>query len=264
MFSLRLQCPQTEAEFVCAELWEFGTVAISEWEESEKTTLLAGFEDERSRGLLLARFADYSPSWREDNTDWMGATEKAWPPRAVGQKLFLAAPWRDDPTPPGRVRIIHNPGLASGTGEHPCTQLVLEALERYVTPRAKVLDVGAGSGMLTISALQLGAGFALGIDPDIDALQTALENFRLNSLAPALAAGSADCITDGWADITVANISGTVLLSILDDLLRITRPGGYLILSGFINDEAPAFLRLFPDAEQITREGWSCLAKRHL
>ncbi|MBV9036001.1 MAG: 50S ribosomal protein L11 methyltransferase, partial [Acidobacteriaceae bacterium] len=158
----------------------------------------------------------------------------------------------------GRVRIIHNPGLASGTGEHPCTQLVLEALERSVTPGATVLDVGTGSGVLAIAALQLGAGFALGIDPDINALQTARENL-LNGLTPALAAGSADCIADGWADITVANISGTVLLSILDDLLRATRLGGHLILSGFINDEAPAFLRLFPDAEQTTREGWSCL-----
>ena len=259
MFSLQLQCPQRETEFVCAELWEFGTVAIGEWEENEKTILLAGFEDERSRDLLLVRFADYSPSWCEDNTDWLGATEKAWPPRTAGEKLFLAVPWRDDPTPFGRVRIIHNPGLASGTGEHPCTQLVLEALERSVTPGATVLDVGTGSGILAIAALQLRAGFALGIDPDINALQTARENLQLNGLTPALAAGSADCIADGWADITVANISGTVLLSILDDLLRATRLGGHLILSGFINDEAPAFLRLFPDAEQTTREGWSCL-----
>ena len=72
MFSLQLQCPQRETEFVCAELWEFGTVAIGEWEENEKTILLAGFEDQRSRDLLLVRFADYSPSWREDNTiGWM-------------------------------------------------------------------------------------------------------------------------------------------------------------------------------------------------
>ena len=259
MFSLRLQCPRTEAEIVSAELWEFGAIAISEGEENERTTLLAGFEDERSRDFLLARFADHTPVWQEDRTDWISNTERAWPPRMVGQKLFLATPWRDDPTPPGRIRIIHNPGLASGTGEHPCTQLVLEALERCIVPGAKVLDVGTGSGILTIAAWQLGAGFALGIDPDTEALQTARENFKLNGLTPALAAGSADCIADGWADTTVANISGTVLISILDDLLRVTRPGGQLILSGFINDETPAFLRLFPDAEQTTREGWSCL-----
>ena len=247
---------------ISAELWEHGTVAISEREESGWTVLLAGFEEEQSRDVLLARFAGYTPVWKEDNTDWISATEKAWPPRAVGRKLFLVPPWYSDPTPQGRMQIIHNPGLASGTGEHPCTQLVLEALEHCIVGGMKTLDVGTGSGILSIAALQLGAGFALGVDPDTDALQTAGENFKLNGLIPALAAGSADCIADRWADVTVANISGTVLLSILDDLLRVTRPGGVLILSGFIDGEAPVFLRLFPNAEQTTREGWSCLTIR--
>ena len=264
MFSLRLQCPPNEAEIASAELWEFGTVAISECEENGETILLAGFEDERSRDFLLARFTDYDPAWRKDNTDWVSATEKAWPPRAIGQTFFLAAPWRNDPTPPGRVRIIHNPGLASGTGEHPCTQLALEALERCVFPATKVLDVGTGSGILSIAASRLGADFTLGIDPDTGALQTARENFELNHLTAALAAGSADCIADGWADVTVANISGTVLISILDDLLRVTRPDGFLILSGFADNEALAFLRIFPDAEQTTCEGWSCLTAHQL
>ncbi len=262
MFSLRLQCPPKEAEFASAELWEWGAVALGECEENGLAVLTAGFEDERSRDVLLARFAGCAPLWREDNTDWVNATEQAWPPRAIGQRLFLAAHWRHDPTPPGRARIIHNPGLASGTGEHPCTQLVLQALEHCVGAGSRVLDVGAGSGILSIAALRLGAAFALGIDPDGDALQTARENFAFNHLMPALVAGSADCIVDGWADITAANISGTVLLSILDDLLRVTRPDGILILSGFVNDEAAAFLRVFPDAEQTTFEGWSCLIAR--
>ena len=262
MFSLRLQCLREEAEFISAELWELGAVAVSEREENGQTVLLAGFEEEQNRGILLTRFAGYAPLWQEDNTDWMSVAEKAWPPRAIGQKLFLAPPWRNDPTPPGRVRITHNPGLASGTGEHPCTQLVLEALEHYIAPGMKMLDVGTGSGILALAAWQLGAGFALGIDCDIEALPTARENFDLNGLAPALVAGSADCIADEWADVTVANISGTVLLSILDDLLRVTRPDGFLILSGFITNEAQAFLRIFPDAEQTTRAGWSCLTMR--
>lgn len=247
---------------ISAELWEFGTMALSEDEEQGQIVLLAGFEDERNKEVLLRQFMDYTPIWQEETTDWIGVTEKAWPSRAVGQKLFLAPPWCHDPTPAGRVRIIHNPGLASGTGEHPCTQLILEALERYIFPGARVLDVGTGSGILSIAALQLGARLALGVDPDIDALQTAHENFKLNGFAPTLAAGSADCVADGCADVMVANISGTVLISILDDLLRATKPGGFLILSGFVNDEAQAFLRIFPDAEQTTHEGWSCLAVR--
>ena len=262
MFSLRLQCPQKEAEFISAELWELGTVAVSEQEENGQTVLLAGFEEEQSRDVLLARFADYVPFWQEDNTNWISAAESAWPPRAIGQKLFLAPPWCNDPTPPGRVRIIHNPGLASGTGEHPCTQLVLEALERCIVPGMRMLDVGTGSGILSVAALQLGAGFILGMDPDTEALQTARENFNLNYLAPALVAGSAACIADEWGDVTIANISGAVLMSILDDLLRVTRPDGFLILSGFIIDEAQAFLRIFPNAAHTTREGWSCLTAR--
>ncbi len=244
---------------VSAELWEHGTVAVSEREEDGYTILLAGFEEERSRDVLLSQLADYAPVWQEDSTNWTSVTEKAWPGRAIGEKLFLAPPWCSEPTPPARVRIVHNPGLASGTGEHPCTQLILESLERRMAPGTKMLDVGTGSGILSLAALQLGAGFALGIDSDADALQTARENWELNGLPPTLAAGSADCIADGWADMTAANISGTVLMAILDDLLRVTRPGGFLVLSGFTDGEASAFLRLFPDAEQSTREGWSCL-----
>src|SRR5947209_4993500 len=176
MFSLRLRCPQSEAETVAAELWDFQTIAISEREENGWTVLLAGFEDQGSRDVMLSQFAGYAPIWREDHTDWISTTEKAWPPRAVGQKLFLAAPWCNDPTPPGRVRVIHNPGLASGTGEHPCTQLVLETLERSIVAGTKLLDVGTGSGILALAALQLGAGFAVGIDPDVEALQTARAN----------------------------------------------------------------------------------------
>ena len=262
MFSLRLRCLPNEGEFLSAGLWELGTVAVSEAEENGQAVLLAGFEDEQNRDILLRRFANYAPVWQEDNTNWIDVTEKAWPPRAIGRKLFLAPPWCSDPTPPGRTRIVHNPGLASGTGEHPCTQLVLEALERHIAPGMKVLDVGTGSGILSIAAWQLGAGFALGIDPDADALPAARENFAWNGLAPSLTAGFADCVADAWADVTATNISGTVLLSILDDLLRVTRPDGFLILSGFVDDEAQAFLHLFPDAEQTTREGWSCLAAR--
>ncbi len=89
-----------------------------------------------------------------------------------------------------------------------------------------------GSGILAIAAVLLGAA-AVGVDTDAEALQAARENCLLNSIAPLVTIGSADCLVANCSDVTVANINGTVLLSILDDLRRITRKNGFLILTGF-------------------------------
>jgi ribosomal protein L11 methyltransferase len=259
VYSLRLHCQADEAEVISIQLWESGTVAISEFYESEAYVLTAGFENERSRDSLLQQFASYAPEWREDVIDWEAVTRDAWPGRAIGKSLYLAPPWSEQPTPEGRHRLIHNPGQASGTGEHPCTQLALEALERTVFAGGKVLDVGTGSGILAIAALKLGSDSAMGIDTDGIAVETASDNFRLNSFPPLLAVGSADCVTDEWSDLTVANISATVLLSIMDELLRATASDGTLILTGFPLSEATAITEFWPEAEVTAREDWACL-----
>jgi len=171
----------------------------------------------------------------------------------------LTPPWCIDETPPGRVRVIHNPGLASGTGEHPGTQLALTALEAASLAGKTVVDIGTGSGVLAIAALRLGASVAIGIDTDEAALTSARENFALNNLPPFLVAGSADCLRAGCAAITVANISATVLLSIADDLIRITGPGGQLILTGFAECELPAVQQNFGDGQVTSCDEWRCL-----
>ena len=123
-----------------------------------------------------------------------------------------------------------------------------------------MVDVGTGSGILAIAALRLGARFALGLDTDLSALQAARENFDLNALDAALVNGSADCVAAGYAELTVANISGTVLLSIFDDLLRVTAAGGRLILTGFNESEFGFFLRLVPGAEVSELNEWRCVS----
>jgi ribosomal protein L11 methyltransferase len=258
MYSLLLTCTSAEIEPVSAELWDAGTLGIEELDSGGETQLVAAFASHQP--ALLARFATYSPQWRlAPPMDWIAETHRAWPARAIGERLFLAPPWCHDPTPPGRHRIIHNPGLACGTGEHPCTQLALVALEKLVRPDTTLIDIGTGSGMLAIAALKLGAGRAIGLDRDQTALQTARENFSLNALEALLIAGSADCLTDHIADITIANINATVLLAIFDDLLRITRRNGQLILTGFPEPELAPFRQLLPGAEISTLSGWSCV-----
>jgi ribosomal protein L11 methyltransferase len=154
---------------------------------------------------------------------------------------------------------MHNPGLACGTGEHPCTQLALGALENANLAGKTIVDIGTGSGLLAIAALRLSATFAIGIDIDEAALSAARENFELNQLPPYLVAGSADCLRDGCSAITIANISATVLLSIADQLLRITGPHGQLILTGFTAYELAAVQQTFGDGEVTSCADWRCL-----
>jgi ribosomal protein L11 methyltransferase len=178
--------------------------------------LEAFFEDRE----VAARFGEPMEC---DSTDWVQHTYDAWPPILVGEKFFVAAPWRTDPTPPGRFRLEVNPGLQCGTGQHPCTQLCLEAMEREVKPGDSVLDVGTGSGILSLAAKLLGAGRVIACDIDSAVTECVAKPVPFF-------VGSADAVRAGAFDIVVANISEVVLGDLRADLERVARRR---ILSGF-------------------------------
>jgi ribosomal protein L11 methyltransferase len=270
MYSLRIVCSAEEIDALSGELWDAGTVGVQELDyghygSRDGVALIASFETNENRLAVLERFSNYVPEWEQQNSiDWVEETQRAWPGRVVGTRFFLAPPWCLDPTPPGRLRLIHNPGLACGTGEHLCTQLALIALERCVHSGDKTVDVGTGSGVLAIAALQLGASSAIGVDTDAAVLDAARENFELNQLTPKLAAGSADCLADGCADIVVANISATILISMAGDLLGLLGNEGYLILTGFQAAELATLQNLFANTNVTSSlifslEDWNCL-----
>ncbi len=249
MYSVRITCSPDEVDRISGELWEAGTLGIREIEEGGSVALIATFENAQPG------------CWKEDqNIDWVAETQRAWPARPVGQRIFLAPPWSRESTPEGRFRLVHNPSFASGTGEHPCTQLALVALEECVKAGNRVVDVGTGSGILAIAARLMGATLAIGLDTDEMALDVARENHALNGLTPQLINGSADCLMECSANIVVANINATVLLSIADEVLRISAPGGRLILTGFTEPELPAIEQNFPaSAKRVHQSGeWVC------
>jgi ribosomal protein L11 methyltransferase len=155
--------------------------------------------------------------------DWVVRTQEGFPPLLVGEKFFVAAPWRTEPTPPGRLRLLINPGAQCGTGYHRCTQLCLEAMERVIRPGDSVLDVGSGSGILSIAAKMLGAGRVVACDIDADALRPV-----------PFFVGSVDAVRSATFDLVVANINEDVVGCMLADFKRVAPKR---ILSGFQNDD---------------------------
>lgn len=244
MFSILLQIPEHERDRVIAELWDQGTTGLVEHADNTE----AFFEYTADREILASRFAQWSPRFIEQaDTDWVRRIEQSFPPLLIGERLFLVPPWNTDPVPPNRLRLEINPGLACGTGWHPCTQMCLEVLEQTIRPGGRVLDVGTGSGILVVAALLLGAGVAVGCDIDEDAIKVA----RCRVQTP-LFVGSAQAVASGSFDIAVANISQNATSELFADFERIAPR---LILSGF--ETAPDLPR--PPRERMERDGWTCI-----
>jgi ribosomal protein L11 methyltransferase len=198
-------------KLLTSRLWEAGTLGITEGDGYVD----AFFED----ADVASQFG--VPEAVED-VDWVAQTQASFPPLLVGEKLFVAAPWRTEPTPPGRIRLVINPGSQCGTGYHRCTQLCLEAMEKLIRPGDAVLDVGSGSGILSLAAKLLGAGRVVSCDIDPDAAGP--ETFFV---------GSIDAVRSGTFDVVVANINEDVIGPLRADFERVAR---VRILSGFQAD----------------------------
>lgn len=248
MFSLLLQTSPNREDYLIAELWQEGTAGLVE----EDGRLRAFFDDGCDVGRLLDRFAEFGPELREEpNDDWERLSREAWPPLMIGERFFLVAPWSTEETPSGRLRLEVNPGMACGTGRHPATQLCLEALEQCVRPGDHVLDVGAGSGILSAAASLLGAGLVIGCDVDHEAVKLAHERVRLP-----LFTGSADAVSSNWADVVIANIDSATIERIAPELERARKPNSTLIISGFPGWDLPEG---FSARRLLEREEWRCM-----
>ncbi|MCX7013142.1 MAG: 50S ribosomal protein L11 methyltransferase [Candidatus Sumerlaeota bacterium] len=180
--------------------------------------------------------------WEEQPDEkWAVAWRVHFEPFDVGARLRIVPPWNcGEPLQPGRLRIVIDPGQGFGTGRHETTRLCLEALVERVGQGARVLDAGAGSGILSIAAALLGAGQVVAVENDPAANANARRNFELNGVAGRvrLIEGTPHAVArrDGF-DLVVCNMLVSTFRPLLPRLAELVAEGGALVLSGFIEKE---------------------------
>lgn len=206
--------------------------------------------------------------------DWAHSWQKYYRPLSVGEKLYIVPEWERDTAeiPAGATRLLMNPGLTFGTGSHASTQLCLEGVEAHTKEGDLVLDLGCGSGILSIAALRLGAKNAFACDIDEKCIDVAYENAALNGIGKdrlTVRQGDAtkegplrDAIGTGY-DVVVANIVADVIISLAPQVRHFLKEDGWFLTSGIIDDRADEVAAALVAAgwsivESCTSEGWYC------
>ncbi len=200
--------------------------------------------------------------------DWANNWKKYFKPLVVGEQLLICPTWEQPGAlGDGRKVLKIDPGMAFGTGGHDTTRLVLSVLEKTVTKGCDLLDVGCGSGILSIAALLLGANRALGVDIDPLAVRTAIENGEENDMtSPRYTIVEGDLVdkVDGQFDVIVANIVADAIIMLSPAVRPFLKDGGTYVVSGIIDsreqDVLPALDAAgFAVTERFESNGWVCL-----
>ena len=207
-----------------------------------------------------------------DHEDWAELWKRGLAARRIGPRLVVTTTWQRVDPHPGDVILVIDPGMAFGTAEHGTTRGCLRLLDRTVVAGERVLDVGAGSGILAIAAGRLGAE-VLALEGDPLAAEALAANIALNGVSDRVRweerwADAALLAASGPCDGVVANIESGMLKSLLGGFETALRPGGWLILSGILADEWPDVRRAIEargfQVEDVDEDGeWrSALARR--
>ena len=209
--------------------------------------------------------------------NWEESWKDNYPPQSVGKSLVVLPYWLADTDTQGRTPIILDPGLTFGTGAHPSTQMVLETMEETVKKGAACLDLGSGSGILSIAALRLGASSAIGVDIDPKAEDIARENAAYNGFAsPEFTAYTGnvtqdialmDKLSQGTYDVVLVNIVADVIIGLAPVLPNFLKENTTLICSGILDTRLGDVVTALEQAGlQVTmtkaKEDWRCVSAK--
>lgn len=227
------------------------------------------------REAIVARLGACNPSRNVEvsvdtieDAQWTTQWQKYWEPINIGKNLRISPSWHLDEMMAEKEVIFIDPGLAFGTGTHETTQLCLEIIEQSITERniSSMLDVGCGSGILSIAANRLGVQRVVGIDISQDAVDISIHNAKINNTPEvAFYRGVVNDVVSGFPygkfDLVVANLLSSILDPIWRDLMSCVAPNGLLVVSGLLFDEVTRFCtkkKIVPVSTRISQD-WAAL-----
>lgn len=186
------------------------------------------------------------------DSDWENSWKDYFDILNIGEKFVIVPTWREYENEEGKYVINIDPGMAFGTGGHETTSLCIKNLEKYVKPHDNVIDVGCGSGILSIAASYLTDGSLKAVDLDKLAVDVSRENFALNNLENRIEVEEASLLTKETEkyDVIVANILAHIIELMLEDAYKLLEDGGYFITSGIIKDKKDELL------EKMLKQGF--------
>lgn len=244
---------------------EPGMPAEQIWQQS-KVIALFGEHDEAAAIVKAAaqecglKDLSYDSETLEDQ-DWVRLTQSQFDPIQISERLWITPSWHKAPAG-NAVNLQLDPGLAFGTGSHPTTRLCLKWLDTQLKGGESVLDYGCGSGILTIAALKLGAGSAVGVDIDEQAIRASNDNAAQNDVQAHFYLP--DGLPQGQFDVVVANILANPLRMLGEILAARTKQGGRIVLSGLLAEQSEELGEIYSQWFDIepaeTEEGWARLS----
>ena len=246
-----IEDPQLINDLRNSGTWEL--CDIPEQENTEVVTVSAYYADDEKLEKRLAEIDEQLAlieerigKYRFGNTRFRKVSEQDWANEwkqyfhvtHVGKSLVIKPSWEEYEAKEGEHVIEIDPGMAFGTGTHHTTNMMMERLEKVITPDSTVFDVGTGSGILAIAAAMLGAKSVKAVDIDAVAVRVAKENVADNGLSEQIEVREGDLLhgTEGKADVIIANIIADIVIMLLQDIPQKLNDDGVLLASGIIED----------------------------
>jgi len=256
--------PHAVLQFDADELWD-SYEAVDELAEAENVVIKGYLPiDDALKTRLqhlkdeLARIGEYFTNYLAkvslaeiSEEDWSTSWKAYYKPEKVGRKIVIVPSWEKYEPNPEEIIVTLDPGMAFGTGSHPTTILSIRLLEKYLKEGDTVIDVGTGSGILSITAAKLGAKKVFAYDVDTVAVQVAEENVKGNKVENIVSTSYNDLLTgiDIKADLIVSNIIADIIIKLIPQAFNCLTAGGHFIASGIVVER-------WPDVYQaLTKQG---------